>query len=99
MFNAFLLDSIDYVKLKWVDVISCHLEFDEQNTAIFSVSVPIHSALSTTRPRQIEKSETNVIHAAVSPVALLHGNAPSKKIYKPDAQRNIVILQTVVRPE
>ena len=50
MFNAFLLDSIGHGKLKWVDVIPCHLEFDERTNTIFSVSVP-SLLLSTTRPR------------------------------------------------
>ena len=87
MFNAFLLDSIDYVKLKWVDVISCHLEFDEQNTAIFSVSVPIHSALSTTRPQRPKKVIQMRLTQLLLQCLFFGAMGPTKKIYKADAQK------------
>ena len=68
MFNAFLLDSIGHVKLKWVDVISCHLEFDERTNTIFLFRFPSFCAVHYTAA-QAEKSETSVIHAAASPAS------------------------------
>ncbi|KAL8936846.1 MAG: hypothetical protein Q9216_004713 [Gyalolechia sp. 2 TL-2023] len=65
MFNAFLLDSIGHVKLKWVDVISCHLEFDERNNTVFLFRFPSFCAAHFTAMQSEKK--TSVIYAAASP--------------------------------
>ncbi|KAL8736415.1 MAG: hypothetical protein Q9166_000207 [cf. Caloplaca sp. 2 TL-2023] len=68
MFNAFLLDSIGHFKIKWVDVMSCHLEFDERTNTIFLFRFPSFCAVNYTAA-QPEKKETSVIHAAASPAS------------------------------
>lgn len=65
-FNAFLLDSIGHFKIKWVDVLSCHLEFDERANTIFLFRYPsfcIECGYSGIG----EKTSETVIHAGASP--------------------------------
>ncbi|KAL9023727.1 MAG: hypothetical protein Q9196_007015 [Gyalolechia fulgens] len=67
MLNAFLLDSIGHVKLKWVDVLSCHLEFDERTNTLFLFRFPSFCAVHYTAAPS--EKETSVIHAAASPAS------------------------------
>ncbi|KAL8993730.1 MAG: hypothetical protein Q9169_006127 [Polycauliona sp. 2 TL-2023] len=68
IFNAFLLDSIAHVKFKWVDVVSCHLEFDERTNTLFLFRFPSFCAVHHAAT-QTEKKEPSVIGAAASPAS------------------------------
>ena len=68
MFNASLLDSIGHIKFKWVDVMSCHLEFDERTNTVFLFRFPSFCAIHCTTV-QSEKKERNVICAAAAPAS------------------------------
>jgi len=66
MFNMFLLESIGHIKITWVDVLSCHLEFDEQAGTVFLFRYPSFCLLNRSAD-EAEKSTRGVIHAAASP--------------------------------
>lgn len=65
-FNAFLLVSIGHFKFKWVDVLSCHLEFDERANIIFLFGYPSF-CVACAQFETGEKCSETVIHAAASP--------------------------------
>ena len=64
-FNAFLLDSIGHFRIKWVDTISCHLEFDDRTNTVFLFRFPSFCAtyLTTANP---EKNTESIIFAAAA---------------------------------
>lgn len=70
-FKAFLLDSIGHVKLKCVDVISCHFEFDERNNTIFLfrfpsiLRCPLHGRARPRKVRQVQFTQL-FLHASSS---------------------------------
>lgn len=68
VFNAFLLDSIGHFKIKWVEVLSCHLEFDERTNTIFLFRFPSFCCVYYTAAQSEEKA-TSVIHATASPAS------------------------------
>lgn len=65
-FNAFLLNSIGHFKIKWVDVLSCHLEFDERANTIFLFRYPSF-CIACGQSGAGEKTSETVIYAAASP--------------------------------
>ena len=65
-FNASLLDSIGHMKIKWVDNLSCHLEFDERASTIFLFRYPSF-CIACGHPGVGEKALETVIHACASP--------------------------------
>ncbi|KAI4188463.1 MAG: hypothetical protein L6R41_002142 [Letrouitia leprolyta] len=67
MLNASLLDSIGHIKLKWVDIMSCHLEFDKRTNTVFLFRFPSFCAVHYLAG--LSEKETNVIHAAAAPVS------------------------------
>lgn len=100
MFNAFLLDSIGHVKLKWMDAIFGHFKFDKRTNTIFSVSVPtLLRCPPTTRPRGPRKGRQVRFTQLLLQCLFFAAMRSQRRIYKTDAQRNIDILQNVVRAE
>ncbi|KAI4159193.1 MAG: hypothetical protein LQ342_006776 [Letrouitia transgressa] len=67
VFNAFLLDSIGHFRIRWVDVVSCHLELDERNNVVFLFRFPSFCACCDTA--ETEKEEACVIHKVASPAS------------------------------
>ena len=65
-FNAFLLDSIGHFKIRWIDVLSCHLEFDERTKTLFLFRYPSFCYACSIKEAS-EKKTGSVIHAAASP--------------------------------
>ena len=65
-FNAFLLNSIGRFSVKWVDVLSCHLELDERAKTIFLFRYPSFCIASSPTGTEKEPPKT-VIHASASP--------------------------------
>ena len=65
-FNAFLLESIGHFKIKWVDVLSCHLEFDERTNTIFLFRFPSF-CIACGQFGKGEKPSEAVIYAGASP--------------------------------
>ena len=65
-FNASLLHSIGHFKIKWVDVLSCHLEFDERASTIFLFRYPSF-CIACGQSKIGEKTSRTVIHAGASP--------------------------------
>ena len=64
-FNASLLHSIGHFKIKWVDVLSCHLEFDERASTIFLFRYPSF-CIACGQSKSGEKTSRTVIHASAS---------------------------------
>ena len=67
-FNAFLLDSIAHIKIKWIDNLSCHLEFDERANTIFLFRYPSFCT-SCSQLAKAEKPSKATIHAGASPAS------------------------------
>ena len=67
-FNAFLLDSIGHIKIKWIDNLSCHLEFDERANTIFLFRYPSFCT-SCSQLAKAEKPSNATIHAGASPAS------------------------------
>ena len=67
-FNAFLLDSIGHIKIKWVDTISCHLEFDDRTNTVFLFRFPSFCATYLTATPS-EKNFKSIIFAAAKPAS------------------------------
>lgn len=65
-FNAFLFDSIGHFKIKWVGIVSCHLEFDERTKVLYLYRYPSF-CLACGAEESLEKHIGSVIHAAASP--------------------------------
>ena len=65
-FNFFLLESIGHFKVKWVDVLSCHLELDERASTIFLFRYPSF-CIACCQSGIEEKASKTVIHACASP--------------------------------
>ena len=65
-FNAFLLHSIGQFKIKWVDVLSCHLEFDDRAKTIFLFRYPSFCVACGNSGME-ERSPATVIHAGAAP--------------------------------
>ena len=63
--NAFLLNSIGHFKIKWVDVVSCHLEFDERTKILYLYQYP--SFCLACGGEDLGAQTESVIHAATSP--------------------------------
>lgn len=78
--NAFLLDSIGHVKFKWVDVMSCHLEFDGRTNTIFLFRFPSFRAVHYTAVAT--EKETSVIHAAAAPASSSRQRAVEEDIHQ-----------------
>ena len=98
MFNAFLLDSMGHVKLKWVDRRFVPSRIRRTNHYYLFCFGSYSSAPSTTRPRGPGKVRrvrfTQLLLRCLFCAAMGH-----RRRYKLDAQRNIDILQNVVRVE
>ena len=65
-FNAFLLSSIGHFRIKWVDTISCHLEFDDRTNTVFLFRFPSFCAVYLTVANPEKNIESIMFAAAAS---------------------------------
>ena len=65
-FNAHILQSIGHFKLKWVDILSCHLELDDQTKTIYLFRHPSF-CLASSATIVCDRKVKGVIHAAAAP--------------------------------
>ncbi|KAL9615520.1 MAG: hypothetical protein Q9167_000033 [Letrouitia subvulpina] len=65
-FNAYIFQSIGHFKLKWVDILSCHLDLDDRTKTIYLFRHPSFCFASSAINTRDEKMKS-VIHAAAAP--------------------------------
>ncbi|KAL8855985.1 MAG: hypothetical protein Q9178_007355 [Gyalolechia marmorata] len=66
-FNAYMFQSMGHFKLKWVDTLSCHLEFDDRTKTVYLFRYPSF-CLASHMTNHCDKNHRSVIHAAAAPV-------------------------------
>lgn len=67
-FNAHLLTSIGDIKIKWIDSLACHLEFDTSSNTLFLFRYPSFCAANVPSSKSGVRHQS-VIHACAAPQA------------------------------
>ena len=65
-FNASIFQNIGHFRLKWVDVLSCHLELDERSKTVYLFRHPSF-CLASIPATTCEQKVKSVLHAAAAP--------------------------------